>query len=221
MWPMGPEELELQKHKTTSNTQQQYHGVLVVPSSRSAGHMKRDCNKWNQAGKPQGPRRDVANVVVDHDRQSNKGDTPRQHRKEAWLVRNGHDDVCLLNMDICLTMIEDDKKIQEIFDKDTTYNDEDDTYIDEEGIEWDLESMASSKMNMEGIEETKIEGLHELNLKYESASTGTMFADQSVMTEGSIRSIQSWERTDELAMSAVTGHENEGLKMSNSMDEEI
>jgi hypothetical protein len=44
--------------------------------------------------------------------------------------------------------------------------------------------MASSKMNVEGIEETKIEGLHELNLKYESSSTGTTFANQSVMTEG-------------------------------------
>jgi hypothetical protein len=193
------------------------------------GHMKRECNKWNQAGKPQGRRRGVTNVAVDHNRQSNKGDTPRQHRKEAWLVRNGHDDdVCLLNMDICLTMIEDDGKIQEIFDKDDTYIDKDDTYIDkddtyinEEGIEWDLKSMASSKINMEGIEETKIEGLQELNLKYESSSTGTTYANQSVMTEGSICSIQSWEHTDDLAMPAVTGHENEGLKMSNSMDEEI
>jgi hypothetical protein len=180
------------------------------------GHMKRDCNEWNQTGKPQCPRRDVANVVVDHNQQSNKGETPRQHRKEAWLVRNGHnDDVCLLNMDMCLTMIEDDGKIQEIFDKDTTYDNKDNTYIDEEGIKWDLESMTSSKMNMEGIEETKIEGLQELNLKYESSSTGTMFASRS------IRSIQSREYTDELAMSAVTGHENEGLKISNSMDEEI
>jgi hypothetical protein len=30
------------------------------------GHMKRDCNEWNRAGKPQGPRRDVANVVIDN-----------------------------------------------------------------------------------------------------------------------------------------------------------
>jgi hypothetical protein len=75
-----------------------------------------------------------------------------------------------------------DEKIHEI-------NDKDDLYIDEEGIEWDLESTASSKINMEGIEETKIEGLDELNLKYESSSTGTTYVNQSVTTEGSIRSI--------------------------------
>jgi hypothetical protein len=45
--------------------------------------------------------------------------------------------------------------------------------------------------------------------------------NQSVTTEGSICSIQSWERTDDIAMSVVTGHENEGLKISNLMEDNI
>jgi hypothetical protein len=50
----------------------------------------------------------------------------------------------------------------------------------EEGIEWALGSTASSKVNMEGIEETKIEGLDGLNLNYDSSSTGTIYVNQSV-----------------------------------------
>jgi hypothetical protein len=90
------------------------------------GHMKRDCNKWNRAGKPQGPRIDVANVVVDHSQQSNIG-AQSKHQTQSWIIRKGHgeqQDLCLLlNVDMCLTMIEDDKEIHKMNDKIDTYID--------------------------------------------------------------------------------------------------
>jgi hypothetical protein len=72
---------------------------------------------------------------------------------------------------------------------------------------------------MEGIEEIQIEGLDEMNLTYESLSTGTTYVNQSVTTKGSIRSIESWERTVDIAMSAVTGHEKKSLKISDLIEE--
>jgi hypothetical protein len=138
--------------------------IVGIPSQN-----KRDCNEWNRAGKPEGPRIDLANVVIDNNQQQhNVNGSTRQHRNEAWLVRNGHDDVCLLNMDICLTMIEEGE-IQEV------NKEKELTFIDEQGIEWDLESTSSSNVDMEGIEEIQIEGLDEMNLAYESSSTGTTY----------------------------------------------
>jgi hypothetical protein len=43
--------------------------------------------------------------------------------------------------------------------------------------------------------------------------------NESVTTEGSIRSIESWERIVDIAMSAVTGHENKSLKTTDSIEE--
>jgi hypothetical protein len=174
--------------------------------------MKRDCNEWNRAGKPQGPRRDVVNIVIANNQpQHNNNGSTRQHRNASWLVRNGHDDVCLLNMDICLTMIEEGE-IKEV------NKEEEPTFIDEQGIEWDIESKSSSNVNMEGIEEIQIEGLDEMSLTYESSSTGMTYVNQSVTAEGLMRYIESWELTVDIAMSAVTGNENKSVKISDSIE---
>jgi hypothetical protein len=71
------------------------------------------------------------------------------------------------------------------------------------------------------LKKIKIKGLDELNLNYDSSSTGTAYVNQSVTTEGSICSIQSWSRTADLVMSAVTGHANMRFKIPNPMDDEM